>query len=94
MVSAWDGFHVYVRNKLKSFYSFQKQCSMSNLFLVGYNERFFYCHVGVAGSTHDSRMLRSASFYEKIISGKSEVCNNGFCYAAKLCISVRDPCLL
>ena len=29
-----------------------------------------YCGVGARGSTHDSRMLRSTSLYEKIISGK------------------------
>ena len=27
-VSAWDGFHVYVSSKLKSFYSFKKRYSM------------------------------------------------------------------
>ena len=42
---------------------------MSNLGLVGYNKRFLYCGVGAPGSTHDSRMLRSTSLYEKIISG-------------------------
>ena len=42
---------------------------MSNLELVGYNKRFLYCGVGAPGSTHDSRMLRSISLYEKIISG-------------------------
>ena len=42
---------------------------MSNLGLVGYNKRFLYCSVGAPGSTHDSRMLRTTSLYEKIISG-------------------------
>ena len=42
---------------------------MSNLGLIGYNKRFLYCGVGAPGSTHDSRMLRSISLYEKIISG-------------------------
>ena len=68
-VDAWDGFHVYKSSKLKSFYSFKKRYSMSNLGLVGYNKRFLYCGVGAPGSTHDSRMLRSTSLYEKIISG-------------------------
>ena len=30
-VGAWDGFHVYVSSKLKSFYSFKKRYSMSKL---------------------------------------------------------------
>ena len=68
-VSAWDGFHVYVSSKLKSFYSFKKRYSMQNLGLIGYNKRFLYCGVGAPGSTHDSRMLPSTSLYEQIISG-------------------------
>ena len=36
-VGMWDGFHVCVSSKLKSFYSFKKRYSMSNLGLVGYN---------------------------------------------------------
>ena len=69
-VGAWDGFHVYVSSKLKSFYSFRKQYSKSNLGLIGYNKSFlYYCGVGAPESTHDSRMLRSTSLYEKIISG-------------------------
>ena len=68
-VGAWDGFHVYVRSKLKSFYGFKKRCSMSDLGLVRYNKRFLYCGVGPPRSLHDSRMLRSASLYEKTISG-------------------------
>ena len=34
-----------------------------------YNKRFFCCGVGAPGSTHDYRMLRSTSLYEKIFSG-------------------------
>ena len=56
-------------SKLKSFYSFKKRYSMSNLGLLGYNKRLLYCSVGAPGSTHDSRMLRTTSLYEKIISG-------------------------
>ena len=68
-VGARDGFHVYVSNKLKSFYSFKKRYSMSNLGLVRYNKRLLHCDAGTPGSTHDSRMLCSTSLYEKIISG-------------------------
>ena len=68
-VGAWDGFHVCVSSKLNSFYSFKKRYSISNLGLVGYNQRFLYCSVGAPGSTDDSRMLRTKSLYEKIISG-------------------------
>ena len=43
---------------------------MSNLGLIGYNKRFlYYCGIAAPESTHDSRMLRSTSLYEKIISG-------------------------
>ena len=65
----WDGFHVYVSSKLKSFYSFKKQCRMLNFELVGYSKSFLYSGVGAPRSTHYSRMLRSASLYEKIVSG-------------------------
>ena len=75
-VGAWDGFHVYVSSKLTSFYSFKKRYSMSNLGLAGY----LYCGFGAPGSMHDSRMLRSTSLYEKIISGNI---NNGLRYAAQ-----------
>ena len=37
--------------------------------LVRCNKKFFCCGVGAPGSTHDSRMLRSTSLYEKTISG-------------------------
>ena len=67
-VGAWDGFHVYVSSKFNSFYGFKKRCSMSNLRLVEYNKRFLYCGVGAPTSTHDSRMLRRTSLYDKTIS--------------------------
>ena len=54
---AWDSFHVYVGSKLKSYFSFKKRYSMSNLRLVSYNKKFLYCAVGALGSTHDARML-------------------------------------
>ena len=68
-IGAWDGFHVYMSIELKLFYSFKKRYSMSNLRLVWCNKKFLYYGVGAPGSTHDSRMLRSTSLYEKIISG-------------------------
>ena len=68
-VGAWDDFHGYVSSKLRSFCSFKKRHSMSNLGLFGCNKRYLYCGVGAPRSTHDSRMLRSTSLYEKIISG-------------------------
>ena len=39
-IGAWDGFHVYVGSKLKSYFSFKKRYSMSSLGLVGHNKRF------------------------------------------------------
>ena len=42
-VGAWDGFHVYVSSKLKSYFSFNKRYSMSNLGLVSYSKKFLYC---------------------------------------------------
>ena len=68
-VGAWDGFYVYVSNKLKSFYSFKKRYSISNLGLIECNKKFLYCGVGVPGSIYDSRMLCSTSLYKEIISG-------------------------
>ena len=67
-VGAWDGFHVYVSSKLKSFYSLKKRYSMSNFRLAGFNKRFSYYGVGAPRSTHDCRMLRSTSLYETSIS--------------------------
>ena len=68
-VGAWDGFHVYVNTKLKSFYSFKKRYSMSNMGLVGYNKRFLYSAVGAPGSSHDARMLKSTRLYQEILNG-------------------------
>ena len=58
---AWDSFHVYVGSKLKSYFSFKKRYSMSNLRLVSYNKKFLYSAVGALGSTHDARMLRNST---------------------------------
>ena len=68
-VGAWDGFYMYVRSKLKSYFTFKKRDSMSNLGLVSYNKKFLYCAVGALGSTHDARMLLNSAIYEKIVTG-------------------------
>ena len=68
-VGAWDGFHVYVNTKLKSFCSFKKRYSMSNMGLVGYNKRFLFSAVGAPASTHDARMLKSTRLYQEILNG-------------------------
>ena len=68
-VGAWDSFHVYVSSKLKSYFSFKKRYSMSNLGLVSYNKKFLYCAIGAPGSTHDARMLRNSAIYQKIVTG-------------------------
>ena len=41
-VGAWDGFHVYAKSKLKSYFSFKKRYSMSDLGLVSYNMEIQY----------------------------------------------------
>ena len=66
---AWDGFHVYVISKLKSYFSFKIRCSMSILRLVSYKKKFLYFAVGAPGSTHDARILRNSAIYQKIITG-------------------------
>ena len=68
-VGVWDGFHVYIESKLKSYFSFKKRYSMSNMGLVSYNKRFLYAAVGAPGSTHDARMLRNTSLFKEIVDG-------------------------
>ena len=68
---AWDGFHVYISLKLKSYFSFKKRYTMTNLGLISYNKRFLYAAVGVLGSTHDARLFRHTSLYKAIISGRA-----------------------
>ena len=68
-VGAWDGFHVYISSKLKSFYSFKKRYTMSSMGLIGYNKCFLYAAVGAPGSTHDARMLKSTEMYKNIVNG-------------------------
>ena len=50
-VRTWDGFHVYVSSKLRSYFSFKNRCGTSNLGLKSYNRKFLYCAVGAPGST-------------------------------------------
>ena len=68
---AWDGFHVYISLKLKSYFSFKKRYTMTNLGLISYNKRFLYAVVGVPGSTHDARLFRHTSLYKAIIRGRA-----------------------
>jgi len=56
-VGAWVGFHIYVRSKLKNFYSYMKRYSVTNMGFIVYNKRFMWAAVGAPGSTHDSRLL-------------------------------------
>ena len=65
-VGAWDSFHVYVNTKLKNFYSFKKRYSVSSMGFIGSNKRFLWAVVGMPGSTHDSRLLKSCSLYNEI----------------------------
>ena len=68
-VGAWDGFHVYVSSQLKSYFSFKKRYSISNMGLVAHNKRFLYAAVGAPGSTRDARLLRHTSLFKDIVSG-------------------------
>ena len=68
-VEAWDRFHFIVSSKLKGYYSFKKKYTVNNLRLVGHNKWFLYAAVGDPGSTHDARLLKSASTYNEIIIG-------------------------
>ena len=68
-VGDWDGFHVYVRSKLKSYFSFKKRYTVSNLALVWYNKRILYAAVGVPRNTHDARMLKNTQLYQKRLEG-------------------------
>ena len=68
-VEAWDGSHVYVSSQLKSYFSFKKRYSISNMGLVTHNKRFLYAAVGAPGSTHDARLLRHTSLFKDIVSG-------------------------
>ena len=67
----WDGFHVYIESKLKSYFNLKKRYSMSNMGLVSYNRRFLYAAVGAPGSTHDARILRTYSLLSDEISSLS-----------------------
>ena len=69
-VGSWDKFYVYVLFKSKQFYNFKKRNTMTNLALVEYNKGILYAAVGVPGSTHDGRMLKSTNL-PRDISGES-----------------------
>ena len=69
-IGAWDGFHVYIRSKLKIFYNFKHRYSVSNMGLVGYNKRFLDLTVGAPGSTHDARFLRNTGLFKRITAGE------------------------
>ena len=69
-MGAWDGFHVYIACWKKSFYSFKKRYSITNMGSIGYNKRFMWAAVGAPGSTHDSRLLRNCQVYSQIENGE------------------------
>ena len=64
-VGVWDGFHVPVSTKLKSFYGFKKRYIVSNLDLV------IHAAVVTPGSTHDAGLLRNRSIYEAILDNRA-----------------------
>ena len=67
-MGAWNGFHnIYVCSKLKSYFSFKKRYTVSNVALIGYNKRILYAAVGAPGSIHDARMLKNTQSYQKIL---------------------------
>ena len=80
-IGAWNGFHVYVCSKLKSYFGFKKRYTVSNLALVGFNKRILYAAVGAVGSTLDARMLKNTQLYQKILEGhvipKLNICLEG-----------------
>ena len=65
----WDGLHLYISSKLKSFFSFEKRYTMTNLGLVGYNKIFLYASVGAPGNAHDTGLLKESSIFHKILKG-------------------------
>ena len=54
---------------MKSYFSFNKRYSISNIGLVAHNKRFLYAAVGAPGSTRDARLLRHTSLFKDIVSG-------------------------
>ena len=68
-VGAWDGFHVYISCTKKSFYSFKKRYSVTNMGFIGFNKRFMWAAIGAPGSTHDSRLLKNSQIYSQIENG-------------------------
>jgi len=63
-VGAWDGFHV--STKLKNYFSFKNRYSVSNMGFIGSNKPFLWAVVGVPGSGHDSRLLKSCDLFAEI----------------------------
>ena len=81
-MGAWNGFHnIYVCSKLKSYFSFKKRYTVSNVALIGYNKRILYAAVGAPGSIHDARMLKTTQSYQKILDSdaiaKLNICLDG-----------------
>ena len=60
---------MYVDTRLKSFYSFKKRYTISNMGLISFNKRLLYAAVGASGRAHDARSLKNCSLYNKIIEG-------------------------
>ena len=56
----WGEFHVYNNSNLKTYFSFKKWYSMTNLGLVDFNKRFL--------STNDARILKQSSIHTTILN--------------------------
>ena len=56
----WCEFHVYNNSNLKTYFSFKKRYSMTNLGLVDFNKRFL--------STNDARILKQSSIHTTILN--------------------------
>ena len=75
-VGAWDGFHVYVSSQLKSYFSFKKRYSISNMGLAAHNKRFLYAAAGAPGSFSHLPFLYTNSCYA---SGEKIAISPPFC---------------
>ena len=64
-VDAWDGFHVHVATKLKNYYSFKNQYTISGMALIGHYKRFLHLTIGTPGSTHDARLLPHTTLFRQ-----------------------------
>ena len=54
---------------MKTYFSFKRRYSISNIGLVRFNKHFLYDAVGAPGSTHDAILLRHTSLYKDILNG-------------------------